>query len=149
MAAKPPITTVDEYFDTLPDATKPKFAELRALLNEAAPGAKEAISYNMCALKDDGDFIYFLGARKHVSLFTAPTDEPSFEADIAPYLSGKATLQFALDKALPVELITRVVQYRRQWLKDTNAEKAAAEAEKAAAKSASRSAGKSNTKKAN
>lgn len=109
--------TVDEYADSLSGATRAKFDELRALVGKAAPGASEGISYNIAALRDDGYFIYFSGAKKHVSLYPAPTGVAEFEEAIAPYHSGKGTLQFSLKEPLPETLITRVVQYRREELR--------------------------------
>lgn len=108
---------VDEYANSLTDAARTKFAELRALMGRAAPGAREGISYGIAALQDDGYFVYFSGSKRHVSLYPAPTDVAEFEAAIAPYHSGKGTLRFPLDAPLPEELITRVVQYRREELR--------------------------------
>jgi len=117
MAESRKFTTVDEYAESLSGATRTKFDALRTLVNSAAPGATEGISYNIAALRDSGFFIYFSGAKKHVSLYPAPTGVAEFEKEIAPYHSGKGTLQFPLDKPLPEELITRVVRYRREELR--------------------------------
>ena len=117
MAESKKFATIDDYAESLIGATRAKFDELRTLVQRAAPGATEGISYNIAALKDSGYFIYFSGAKKHVSLYPAPTGVADFAEAIAPYHTGKGTLQFALDKPLPEELITRVVQFRREELR--------------------------------
>jgi uncharacterized protein YdhG (YjbR/CyaY superfamily) len=120
MAESRKFANVDEYAESLSGATRAKFDELRTVLAKAAPGATEGISYNIAALKDSGYFIYFSGAKKHVSVYPAPTGIAEFEEAIAPYHTGKGTLQFALDKPLPEELIARVAQYRRAELQAKN-----------------------------
>jgi uncharacterized protein YdhG (YjbR/CyaY superfamily) len=36
----------------------------------------------------------------------------TFEKEIAGYRSGKGTIQFPLDKPLPVNLIKKIIKYR-------------------------------------
>lgn len=109
--------TVEEYLESLPEESRAKTEELRAILLAAFPNAKEGISYNIPALNDGGFFVYYSGYKKHVSLYPAPTGVPEFADAIAPYHSGKGTLQFPLKEPLPAELIVRVAQYRLDELK--------------------------------
>ena len=49
-----------------------------------------------------------------------------FEKDYAPYVtSGKGTIQFPLDKPLPLKLIRKIAKFRVQDIKDKEKDKAA------------------------
>jgi uncharacterized protein YdhG (YjbR/CyaY superfamily) len=50
--------------------------------------------------------------KNHISLYPSPAGNEAFEKEIAGYRSGKGTVQFPLDKPLPINLITKIVKYR-------------------------------------
>jgi uncharacterized protein YdhG (YjbR/CyaY superfamily) len=43
---------------------------------------------------------------------------------LAAYPGGKGTVQLPLDKALPLDLIRRIVKFRLQWIREWTAAKA-------------------------
>jgi uncharacterized protein YdhG (YjbR/CyaY superfamily) len=118
---------VDEYIDTLPEERRAWMQELRTLLIAGAPGAQEAISYKMPALRMDGSFFMSYDAFKaHYSLFPATDDmEKELGAELTPYLSGKGTLRFAADKPLPVDLVRRIVEIRLREFQSRPADRSA------------------------
>lgn len=57
--------------------------------------------------------IYFAAYKKHIGLYPVPGDNKAFEKDFAPYYtSGKGTVQFPLDKPMPLGLVTKIVKFR-------------------------------------
>ncbi len=116
-------STVDAYMESLNGETRTKTEQMRSILTNAFPGASEGISYNIPALSDGGFFVYFSGYKKHVSLYPAPTGVAEFEDAIAPYHTGKGTLQFPIKDPLPAELIVRVAQYHLDKLRADKAAK--------------------------
>ena len=106
--AKP--NTVDEYESTVPDAARKHFKHLRTLVREVLPQAQEVISYAIVAYKVDERRppVYISGWRDHVALYPVPRDE-NLRNDLEPYIKGKGTLWFGLDKPLPAELIKAAV----------------------------------------
>ncbi len=112
--------TVDEYLATFPTATKTLLKKIRATIKAAAPEAEEIISYGIAGYKYHGILIYFAGFTNHVSIYPAPRSNEIFKEELAGYKGGKGTVQFPLDKPLPLKLITRIVQFRA----GENAEKA-------------------------
>ena len=107
-----PAKTVDEYLATFPPATKTLLKKIRATIKAAAPQATEIISYGIAGYKYHGILIYFAGFTNHVSIYPAPRSNEIFKEELARYKGGKGTVQFPLDKHLPLYLIKRIVQFR-------------------------------------
>jgi len=106
-------TSIDEYIATFPQEVQKILEEIRATIKDAAPDAKEKISYQMAAFElSDKDLIYFAGWKKHISLYPVPAGDEAFEKKISKYVAGKGTLKFPLDKPLPMKLISKIVEYR-------------------------------------
>src|SRR6187551_874184 len=95
--------SVDEYLAALPERQRAVLERLRKQIHRAAPGATEAISYQMPAFRVDGRFVvWFAGFADHCSLFPASEGVRSTLAEeIAPYLSGKGTIRFTVQRPLP------------------------------------------------
>jgi uncharacterized protein YdhG (YjbR/CyaY superfamily) len=108
-------STVDEYETSLPASAKKSFKVVRKTVKEAAPQAEEVISYNIPALKLHGGLVYYAGYKEHISLYPITAGlEKAFKKELDLYRSGKATIQFPLDKPIPLDLITKMVKVRVQ-----------------------------------
>ena len=107
-----PAKTVDEYLATFPPETKILLKKIRATIKAAAPQAEEMISYGIAGYKYHGILIYFAGFTNHVSMYPAPRGTEIFKKELSRYKGGKGTVQFPLDKPLPLKLITRIVKFR-------------------------------------
>jgi uncharacterized protein YdhG (YjbR/CyaY superfamily) len=68
-----------------------------------------AISYQIPTFTLDGRrFVHLAGWKAHLSLYPRP-DDPSLDAELEPYESGRGTLKFRLDRPIPWELLDRVI----------------------------------------
>ncbi len=102
--------TVEDYLQSLAPEVRSALEDVRAAIHQAAPGADEAISYNIPTLRRDGrSVVHFAGWKAHVSLYPMPDGDAELERDLAPYSSGKGTLKFPLAEPIPLELVRRVV----------------------------------------
>ena len=111
--------TVDEYIDSLPDKTKEELTKLRNKIKELVPDAVESMSYGMPGYKFNGKpLVYFAGWKDHIGFYPTPNGMEQFDKELAPYKTGKGTAQFPLDKPLPLDLITRIVKYRKEETKN-------------------------------
>jgi uncharacterized protein YdhG (YjbR/CyaY superfamily) len=121
MAITKPID-IDEYNSQFPGETQKYLEQIRAAIKRIVPDAEEAISYGIPAFNLNGRYlVYFAGYKKHVSIYPVPSGVKKFEKQFSAYkTSGKGTIQFPLDKPLPVDLIKKIVEY----LVKKNAEKA-------------------------
>ena len=110
-------TSIDEYIESLPEQAKAQFTALRECVRSVIPEATEGFTYNVPSftLIDGGKMeqqIMIAGFKKHVGLYPHPTTMEHFEGELSSYKTGTGTVQFPLDHPLPVDLITRMVQYR-------------------------------------
>jgi uncharacterized protein YdhG (YjbR/CyaY superfamily) len=111
MATKKP-STVDEYIAGFPEDTQRMLEEVRQTIHENVPGAEEKISYGIPCITLNGKYVlYFAGYKKHIGVYPVPGK--GFEKDFASYkTSGKGTIQFPLDKPLPLKLIKKITKFR-------------------------------------
>lgn len=103
---------IDLYISGFPESTKEKLELLREIINKNAPGATEVISYQMPAFKLNGILVYYAGYRNHVGFYPTGSGIKAFEPKLSGYKWSRGTIQFPLDKPLPLELISEIVRYR-------------------------------------
>lgn len=105
--------TVDRYIGSFPENTQSLLKQIRRVIRENAPCATESIAYKMPAYKTDGKpLVYFAGFKNHIGFYATPTGHATFLKELARYKQGKGSVQFPLDKPLPLELIGRIVRFR-------------------------------------
>lgn len=112
--AKTNFQSVDKYIATFPKNVQIILEEVKQAIKEVIPGAEELISYQIPAFKLNGSYIiYFAGWKNHISLYPV-TDEikEKFKKDISSYKTSKGTLQFPLDKPMPLALIKKIVKHK-------------------------------------
>jgi len=103
-------TTVDEYISSFPPDVQGALQAVRQTMRAAAPETEETISYDIPTLTLDGRYVvYFAGWKHHISVYPVPALEGKLGRDLEPYVAGKGTLKFPLDKPIPFDLIERVV----------------------------------------
>ena len=113
MSNRSSAATIDEYIAEFPPDVQAVLEDLRALIHALAPDAVETISYAIPTFDLGGKhLVHFAGYEKHVGLYPAPSGMEAFKEDLKPYKTGKGSVQFPLDKALPTELIRRIVEFR-------------------------------------
>lgn len=105
--------SIDEYIAGFPTETQKVLEQVRAIIKKESPNAEETISYAIPAFNlNKHNLVYFAGYKNHISLYPVPKGSEAFEKEIAKYKSGKGTMQFQLDKPLPLGLITKIVKNR-------------------------------------
>ncbi|MEZ0542137.1 iron chaperone [Fibrella arboris] len=112
--SKPTPKSVDEYLYDFPEAVQYLLEELRQAIREAAPEAVETISYQMPAFMLHGKLVYFAGYKNHIGFYPTASGITAFKDELSTYNCTKGTVQFPLDKPLPLDLITRIVKFRVQ-----------------------------------
>ena len=105
---------IDEYIAGFPIETQKILEQIRTTIKKAAPDAEETISYSIPTFNLNGKYlVYFAAYKNHIGLYPVPTKEKSFEKDFSSYkTSGKGTIQFPLNKPMPLNLITKIVRFR-------------------------------------
>jgi len=114
-------TTVDEYIESAPSAAQQKLQELRSILKEVAPDAKEKIKWGNPVFEGKRILFSFSAFKDHINFMpTGPSLEP-FANELAEYKKGKDTVQFPYDKPLPKALIKKIAAYRARDVRDNDA----------------------------
>jgi uncharacterized protein YdhG (YjbR/CyaY superfamily) len=117
---------IDEYISTFPESTQQLLQQMRIAISKAAPKAEEAISYAMPTFKLHGNLVHFAGYKYHIGFYPGAGGIAAFKDDINKYKNAKGSVQFSLDKPLPLALVTKITKYRVKQ----NMEKAALKAGK-------------------
>ena len=102
-----------------PPAARRRLQEMKSAIREAVPGAEEWFSYRIPGFRVDGRMlVWYAGFTHHTSLY--PVSDAVKRANAAALeglKTSKGTVQFPLDRPLPVALLKRLVRNRLRELK--------------------------------
>lgn len=110
MNAKP--DNIDEYIATFPKAIQEILVQVRDTIKKAAPEAKEAIKYAIPTFVLNGNLVHFAAFKNHIGFYPAPMGIDLFKEELSAYKGGKGSVQFPLDKPMPLDLISKIVKFR-------------------------------------
>jgi len=105
-------STIDEYIRLFPEDVRAILEEVRAAIRGAAPTAEEKISYRMPTFFLEGNLVHFAAYKKHIGFYPAPHGIERFKKELSAYKGAKGSVQFPIDKPLPMELIIEIVKFR-------------------------------------
>ncbi len=103
---------IDEYIAGFPPDVQEILESIRAVIKEATPDAEETISYQMPTFTLKGNLVHFAAFKKHIGFYPTPTGIEAFKDKLSVYVGGKGSVQFPLDKPMPLDLIRRIVEFR-------------------------------------
>lgn len=106
------VKTINEYISTFSPALQQILEQVRNTIKKAAPNAKEIISYGMPAFKQNHVLVYFAAHKNHIGFYPTPSGVKAFQKELAGYKFSKGTVQFPLDKPMPLQLINNIVKFR-------------------------------------
>jgi uncharacterized protein YdhG (YjbR/CyaY superfamily) len=112
MENKPGFNSMDEYIATFPAEIQEILQEIRATVHAAAPEAEEKISYQMPTFFLQGNLVHFAAFKNHIGFYPAPTGIEAFAGELSKYKGAKGSVQFPINQPMPLELITKIVEYR-------------------------------------
>jgi len=105
--------TFGEYSRAFPAAVQRVLRQIRLVIKEEVPEAKETIGYGMPATTLMGHYlVYFAAYEGHVSLYPIPRGTEALRRKMRPYQRGRGTLRFPLTKPVPFGLVRQVVKAR-------------------------------------
>ena len=106
------IDSIDTYIAQFPDEVQARLQKLRTTILKLAPGATEAMSYQIPTFKLNGNLVHFAAFKKHIGFYPGAAGIAAFQDELAGYKSAKGSVQFPLDQALPLDLVKKIVKFR-------------------------------------
>ncbi len=106
------VQSIDAYIATFPQDIQALLETLRAAIRAAAPNAEERISYQMPTFFLNGNVVHFAAHPNHIGFYPTPSGIDAFKQELAIYKGAKGSVQFPINQPLPLELVSRIVQYR-------------------------------------
>jgi uncharacterized protein YdhG (YjbR/CyaY superfamily) len=103
---------IDSYISAFPEETQKILEKLRATIRKAAPEAKETINYGMPTFTLKGNLVHFAAFKNHIGFYPTPSGIESFKKELSAYEGAKGSVKFPIDKPLPFELISKIVEFR-------------------------------------
>lgn len=112
MKMKETFASIDSYHQTFPAEVQEQLQQLRMMIKEAAPQAREVISYNIPTFKMNKNLVHYAAYKNHIGFY--PTAKPLevFKEALTTYKTSKGAIQFPIGKPLPKALIQKIVKYR-------------------------------------
>ena len=107
------VETVEQYFESQPEAVREKLEELRAVIKAAAPEASEVISYGVPAFKLGSPLVGYGAAKEHIGFYVMdPAVIEAHAADLKDYKTSKGSISLPMEGPIPVDLVTAIVRER-------------------------------------
>ena len=105
---------IDEYIARFPLNIQEILEQIRVTIKKIVPEGEETISYGIPTFNLNGTYlIYFAAYKNHIGFYPVPDAIDQVDKDFASYkTSGKGTIQFPLNKPMPLNLITKLVKFK-------------------------------------
>ncbi|MBN2678115.1 MAG: DUF1801 domain-containing protein [Anaerolineaceae bacterium] len=104
--------SIDEYIASFPEDIQIRLQKMRSVIRAAAPEATEKISYQMPTFYLNGNLVHFAAFKHHIGFYPTPSGVAQYMSELSSYKTSKGAIQFPNDQPIPLDLITRIVQYR-------------------------------------
>jgi uncharacterized protein YdhG (YjbR/CyaY superfamily) len=104
--------SISEYIKAAPKESRQKLRELLDCVRAAAPGAEEGLKWGMPALSYKRILVTFAAFTHHIGFYPTPSAVKAFEKDLSKFKTAKGSIQFPLEKPLPLALIRKITRFR-------------------------------------
>jgi uncharacterized protein YdhG (YjbR/CyaY superfamily) len=104
--------TITDYIVAAPKEVRKKLREMRACIRASAPGAKESLKWGMPAFSYRRILVTFAAFRHHIGFYPTPSAVRAFKKDLSRFATAQGSIQFPLDKPLPLPLIRKITAFR-------------------------------------
>jgi uncharacterized protein YdhG (YjbR/CyaY superfamily) len=104
--------TITEYIHAAPKEAQKKLREIRSCVRAAAPGAKETLKWGMPAFSYRRILVTFAAHKHHIGFYPTPSAVKAFAKELSKFATARGSIQFPLEKPLPVSLIRKITAFR-------------------------------------
>lgn len=103
--------TIAAYIKSRPKQDRPQLEQLYEIIKQAAPAAKEKISWGMPTFTLGGNLIHFADHKAHTGLYPGPEAIEKFSKELEKFKTSKGAIQLPKDEPLPQTLIEKIVAF--------------------------------------
>jgi uncharacterized protein YdhG (YjbR/CyaY superfamily) len=104
--------TIDQYIASFPRDLQKILKQIRATIKSVAPEAEESIKYRMPTFVLNGNLVHFAAHKNHIGFHPTPSGIEAFKEELSQYNGAKGSVQFPMDRPMPLSLIGKIVKYR-------------------------------------
>ena len=104
--------SITEYISAAPKDAQKKLREMRACIRKAAPGAEEGLKWGMPSFSYRRILVTFAAHKNHIGFYPTPSAVSAFAKDLSKFSTARGSIQFSLDKPLPLPLIRKITAFR-------------------------------------
>jgi uncharacterized protein YdhG (YjbR/CyaY superfamily) len=106
--------SVAEYIEAAPKEARKKLQQMRACILKAAPGAMEGLKWGMPAFSFKRILVTFAAHKNHIGFYPTPSAVKAFAKELSKFNTARGSIQFPLQKPLPLPLIRKITACRVQ-----------------------------------
>lgn len=103
---------IPAYIASFPADMQTKLQQIYQAIKKAAPQTTEAIKYGMPTFVANKNLVHFAWCKMHIGFYPTPSAIVHFSKELSMYKTSKGAVQFPLNQALPLQLITEMTKYR-------------------------------------
>lgn len=103
--------TVLEYIALQPRESQTHLTEMMTVLKNSVPDVNERILWSMPYYGKEGESISFSACKNHISFYAGVEAIERFAPELKEFATKKNAIYFPYDKALPANLIERIVKW--------------------------------------
>jgi uncharacterized protein YdhG (YjbR/CyaY superfamily) len=104
--------SITEYIDAAPKEAQKKLREMHAGIRKSAPGATESLKWGMPAFSYRRILVTFAAHKTHIGFYPTPSAVSAFAKELSKFVTAKGSIQFPLEKPLPLPLIRKITAFR-------------------------------------
>jgi len=108
-----PNNPIDEFIAGYPRETQTLLRQLHSTIKRAVPNAEEVISYGIPTFNLNGrHLVYFSAFKNNIGFYPTSSGIEAYKKEVSKYKWAKGSVQFPLDKPLPLGLVAKIVKFR-------------------------------------
>lgn len=112
--------TISTYIAKAPKETQAKLKQMHAIIRKAAPGAIEGMKWSMPSYSYKRILVNFAVFKHHIGFYPTPSAVSAFKKELSDYKTARGSIQFPLDKPLPLPLVQKIVAFRVKESKESD-----------------------------
>ena len=112
--------TVAAYIAAAPKEARPKLRELRAILKQVAPKARQTLKWGAPVFEEHRILFAYAAFKTHLNFMPTPSTVKAFRSELEGFKTGKGSIQFPYEKSLPKSLIKKIAAFRVKELREND-----------------------------